>query len=190
MFVVVYPPGLWRTLNFRMFDLFFQRVPEGWQSQETQQMKVPAYVITNSTSKNVLGGRRGLNLPLKSIANVIYYISIYLIGKFAIWRTKWLSHDRNAASPRLFSWQLDWKNPALTILTSFFDSSFSVIHSLKLFFLSIMAVPRRGLLEPGPQGTRGGEAVCNNITKQPNTNWQLFFQRKDDSFLLCIRHFT
>ena len=35
----------------RMFDLFFQRVPGGGQSQETQQMKVPANLITNSTSK-------------------------------------------------------------------------------------------------------------------------------------------
>ena len=53
MFVVVYPPGLWRTLNLRMFALFFQRVAGGGQPQETQQMKVHASLIRNFTSKKL-----------------------------------------------------------------------------------------------------------------------------------------
>ncbi len=35
----------------RMFGLFFQRVVGGGQSQETQQMKVPARLIRNYKSK-------------------------------------------------------------------------------------------------------------------------------------------
>ncbi len=38
------------------------------------------------------------------------------------------------------------------------------------------------VLEPGPQGTRGGEAVCNDITKQQTPIGQLFFQRKMTHF--------
>ena len=38
------------------------------------------------------------------------------------------------------------------------------------------------ILEPGPQGTRCGEAVCNNITKQQTPIGQLFFQRKMTHF--------
>ena len=40
-----------------------------------------------SLQKYRIGLPHTLNLSLKSIANVIYNISIYLSGKFAVWRT-------------------------------------------------------------------------------------------------------
>ena len=78
MFVVVYPPGLWRTLNLRMFALFFQRVPGGVQSRETQQMKVPASLIRNFTSKKLYRAAPPSKSGSKEHSKRLYqYLSLY-----------------------------------------------------------------------------------------------------------------
>ena len=45
------------------------------------------------------GGTTGLNLPLNRHTDIIVSISIYYLN-CEFWETMWLSHDRNAASPR------------------------------------------------------------------------------------------
>ena len=79
---------------------FFRGLPAVYNHKRRSKWKFLPVSSGISLQKNCIALPHPLNLPLKSIANVIYHIYIYIIGKFAIWRTEWLSHDRNAASPR------------------------------------------------------------------------------------------